>query len=363
MAIQKKDDVRSYCIPSSASILDSINALNESAGQILLVLDGQGRLAGTVTDGDIRRAIGREIPLATEVIRIANGNPKVLREYSRPAARDLMEKYSISRIPVLDAGGCPVAVIRLEDILPEEIRKKEHDAKVVIMAGGKGTRLDPITRIIPKPLLPVGKSTMLETIMESFSREGFSNFVLSLNYKKEFVKTYLAEQQPPFSIEVVEEGSFLGTAGSLSLMKGILSEPFFVSNCDILVDVKYASAFEFHQERKADITIVAAMKNIDVPYGVIRMRDGEFFAMEEKPSLHMLVNTGVYVLSPSALQRIPEGKKYDMTDLIREIKEDGGRVCVFPSTGGWNDIGQWDGYRNFVQDGEEPVPLFGEHDQ
>ena len=349
MTKKNADSLSAQCIPSSASVLDAIRRLNESAGQILLVLDQSGRLSGTVTDGDIRRAIGRELPLATPVIGICTRTPKVLREHSLPKARALMEKHSITRVPVLDGEGRPVEIIRLEDILPGPASREERSGKVVIMAGGRGTRLDPITRVIPKPLLPVGKSTMLETIMDSFAKEGFSSFVLSLNYKKEFVKTYLAEQPLPYAIEIVEEESFLGTAGSLSLMEGILTEPFFVSNCDILVDMNYSSAFEFHMEKRADLTIVAALQNIDVPYGVIRMRDGDFASIEEKPSIHLMVNTGVYVLSPSALGRIPRGQKFDMTDLIAAVKGDGGSVAVFPATGNWRDIGQWEGYASFVR--------------
>ena len=218
------------------------------------------------------------------------------------------------------------------------------------MAGGRGSRLDPITRIVPKPLLPIGDKPMMELIMESFGRSGFSEFLLSINYRKDFIKTYLAERSDlPFSISCVEEETFLGTAGSLALMKDMLRRTFFVSNCDILVDVDYLAALEFHQQNGYAFTIIGALKKVNVPYGVIHLKGGDFDRVEEKPDVPLIVNTGVYILEQSCIDLIESGEKVDMPDLIARIRNQGGKIGVFPVHRKWIDIGQWGEYKQALQ--------------
>ena len=218
------------------------------------------------------------------------------------------------------------------------------------MAGGRGSRLDPITRIIPKPLLPVGDKPMLELIMESFVKCGFHDFLLSINYRKDFIKTWLAERgNLPGSVTCVEEQEFLGTAGSLALMKDFLKETFFVSNCDILVDVNYTSALQFHCENGYALTVIGALKKINVPYGVIYLKGGDFDRIEEKPDVPLIVNTGVYLLEPECAALIAEGEKIDMPNLIDRVQASGKRVGVFPVHRKWIDIGQWGEYKQALE--------------
>lgn len=346
----KQQDVTKLLIDESKSILEAIQQLNDTASQILFVVNQHGTLMGSLTDGDIRRAISSGRELSTAVANICNKHPKSITSHSKIKAREVMEQYGISRVPVIDNKGKPIGVMYLENFFSEEPWKKNRSNKVVVMAGGRGSRLDPITKIIPKPLLPVGDKPMLELIMESFAKCGFSAFVLSINYRKDFIKTYLAERSDlPFLIACVEEDTFLGTAGSLGLMKDYLPETFFVSNCDILVDVNYLSALEFHYENKHALTIIGALKKVNVPYGVIHLRGGEFDRIEEKPDVPLIVNTGVYILEPNCIDLIKEKEKIDMPDLIQRIRADSGKIGVFPVHRKWIDIGQWGEYKNALR--------------
>lgn len=348
--MNRQHDVRKLLIGTSRSILDAVQQLNDTASQILLVVEESGRLKGTLTDGDIRRVIAAGKELSSPVGEACNIAPKTIASRSPAKALAVMERYSISRVPVVNAKGEPVDVMYIEDVLSEEYRAEPRPNKVVIMAGGRGSRLDPITRIVPKPLLPVGDKPMLELIMESFAECGFSEFLLSVNYRKDFIKTYLAERSDlPFSISCVEEESFLGTAGSLALMKERLAETFFVSNCDILVDVNYVSALEFHEENGCAFTMVGALKKVNVPYGVIHLRNGEFDCIEEKPDVPLIVNTGVYLLEPSCIDLIGKDEKLDMPDLVERVRADGGKVGVFPVHRKWIDIGQWGEYKQALK--------------
>lgn len=346
----KQHHVTKLFIAESESILHSIQKLNDTASQILLVVDESGRLKGTLTDGDIRRAIAGGKDLSSPVGKVCNVSPKTIGSRSPEKALEVMERYSISRIPVLNVRGEPIDVMYIEDMLSERYRVEPRPNKVVVMAGGRGSRLDPITKIVPKPLLPVGDKSMLELIMESFAACGFSEFLLSVNYKKDFIKTYLAERSDlPFSISCIEEESFLGTAGSLALMNDRLTETFFVSNCDILVDVNHISALEFHEENGYAFTMIGALKKVNVPYGVIHLRNGEFDRIEEKPDVPLIVNTGVYLLEPSCIDLIGKDEKLDMPDLIKRIRTEGGKVGVFTVHRKWIDIGQWGEYKKVLE--------------
>ena len=350
MEYSKQHDVKKLLLHGAKSVLEAVQHLNDTASQILFIVDDSGKLTGSLTDGDIRRCISAGKPLSTPAGEVCNPSPKTVSSYSLGRARALMERHGISRVPVVGKKGEPVAVIYLEDVLSEEATVERQENKVVVMAGGRGSRLDPITRIVPKPLLPIGDKPMLELIMESFGKRGFSEFLLSINYRKDFIKTYLAERSDlPFSVSCVEEETFLGTAGSLALMKDSLSKTFFVSNCDILVDVDYLSALEFHRENGYAFTIIGALKKVSVPYGVIHLSGGEFETIEEKPDVPLIVNTGVYILEPECIDLIGEGEKLDMPDLIGRVREKGGRIGVFPVHRKWIDIGQWGEYKQVLQ--------------
>lgn len=337
-----------FCLKESDTIVRGIEVLNESSSQIILILDEDGRLAGTVTDGDIRRAICKNGSVQGCLGSVCNRHPKTIKGFSSDKARKIMKENSISRVPVIDADGFPKGLYCVEDVLAGLVPTK-LDTKVVIMAGGKGTRLWPITKIIPKPLLPLGDKPIIEVIIDSFRDQGFSDFLLSLNYKKEYIRTYFAEKNSlPYDLTFVEEEQFLGTAGSLGLMKAHLKDPFFVTNCDILVEMDYRSVLRFHLEKKFALTVVGALQKIKVPYGVISLQDGVFRDIDEKPESHFVVNTGVYVVDPGVLGLIHENESIDMPDLIKRTSRDQGPIGVYPVHGKWTDIGNWGEYRKLV---------------
>jgi len=344
-----QSSVTPFCLRENDTIKKGIDVLNESASQIILVVDENRSLLGTVTDGDIRRAICKNDGVQGLLGEICNRTPKIVHDFSLEEARSIMEKHSISRVPVVDIKGRPIGLYCVEDVIAKET-PAQLDTKVVIMAGGKGTRLWPITKIVPKPLLPLGEKPMIEVIIDSFKKQGFSDFLLSLNYKKEYIKSYFTEKYPlPYKLTFVEEEKFLGTAGSLGLMKKHLNQPFFVTNCDILVEMDYRSALKFHHEGNFDITIIGALQKLKVPYGVISLEDGMFKNIEEKPEQHFVVNTGVYVLKPEILDLITLNNPMDMPELITTAKKRSGSIGVYPTPGKWIDIGQWKEYNNVSQ--------------
>ncbi len=346
-----RDLIDSVSIGADRTILQGIQQLSEANAQILLVTDDENRVVGTVTDGDVRKAIYVGKPLSNEIGEICNRNFKSLQSYDDEAVVNLYEDYAIRRVPLLDDSGRAVDILFVEDIVePQDIA---HDRKVVIMAGGRGQRLDPITRIVPKPLLPIGDRPIVELIMDTFRSHGYKNFLLSLNYKKDFVKGYFAERgELPYSIEYVEESYFMGTAGSLSLMKERLTEAFYLTNCDILVDMNYKSAYREHLKQHNAITVVGVLKNVSIPYGVIKIEEGDFGYIDEKPDLHFLVNSGVYIIEPECLDLIDTTIRGDgmfhMTDLIERTQAEGLKIGLFPAHRKWVDIGQWNEYNKLI---------------
>jgi len=337
-----------FCLGEDDTVLNGIDVMNRASSQILLILDEAGRLAGTVTDGDIRRAICRNGGVQGSLGSVCNRHPKTIKSFSSDKARKIMKDNSLSRVPVINADGFPNGLYCIEDVLSKE-GPENTDTKVVIMAGGKGTRLWPITKIVPKPLLPLGDRPIIEVIIDSFRDQGFSDFVVSLNYKKEYIRTYFAEKGVlPYGLAFVEEEQFLGTAGSLGLMKTHLKDHFFVTNCDILVEMDYRSVLKFHKEKGFALTIVGALQKIKVPYGVISLQDGVFRDIDEKPENHFVVNTGVYVVDPGVTGLIPENTPIDMPDLIKRISGDKRSIGVYPVHGKWTDIGSWGEYSKLV---------------
>ena len=345
----EKAKLESLLVFIDTSIKEAMQKLNESGEKILFVVDMNKRLLGTITDGDIRRGIinGKEFidNVATVMNKVftaaADDNPNIL-EYAKQA----MLKRKIEQIPVLDNKGRIVELILWSDILDEKtniIKPELKPNQIVIMAGGRGTRLDPFTKIFPKPLIPLGKKTIIELIMERFYKYGFYKFIYTLNYKKEYIKLFLSENDFPYSIEWVEEPDYLGTAGSLALLKDKIDRTFFVVNCDTLLETDFRDVLTWHEEHNASITVMGCYNEIKIPFGVLELSDGKLKQILEKPVHDVLINTGAYVMEPHILSYIPIGKSVDMNELISRIcvKE---KISVFPISSGWLDIGQWEEY-------------------
>jgi NDP-sugar pyrophosphorylase family protein len=275
--------------------------------------------------------------------------------YKSEGDESIKDKMRIMRaevMPILDERGELVDVWFWGDLFKKaELSQREKiNLPVVIMAGGKGTRLKPLTNVIPKPLVPVGEKTILEVIMDQFESIGCHKFYMSVNYKADMMKYYLSLLPHHYDVEFFQEKKPLGTIGSVSLLKGKIHTPFFVSNCDSINEQDYRDVYDYHIRNHNDMTIVTMVKSFKIPYGVIETgEDGLMVALSEKPELTFQVNTGVYILNPDCIDVIPEGEFYHITHLMERIKKRGGRVGCFPvSEHAWKDMGEWTEYLKMI---------------
>ena len=291
--------------------------------------------------------------METSVSQVVGRNKKFAREgESLDDIREKMLRLRAECMPVLDENGELADVIFWRDLFEKEetdLRPK-IDLPVVIMAGGKGTRLKPITNVIPKPLVPIGDKTILEEIMDKFEAIGCQKFYMSVNYKSDMMRYYLDQLPHHYDVSFFEEDKPLGTIGSVSLLKGKIDTPFFVSNCDIVIDQDMRDVYDYHRENHNDLTIVTAVKSFRIPYGVIETgEDGLMTALKEKPELTYMINTGVYILNPGCIDEIPQGEFFHITQLMEKIKACGGRVGCFPvSEHAWKDMGEWSEYLKMI---------------
>ena len=326
--------------------------MDEIMVKTLFVLDN-GHFEGIVTLGDIQRAIIKNISLKEPVGHILDKN-KIYGYVSEGAEiiKDKMQRMRAELMPILDEKGELVDVWLWSDLF-KKTGLKQHEKiniPVVIMAGGKGTRLKPITNVIPKPLVPIGDKTILETIMDQFEDIGCHKFYMSVNYKADMMKYYLYQLEHKYDIEFFQEDKPLGTIGSVSLLKNKITTPFFVSNCDIIIDQDYRDVYDYHIKNKNDLTIVTAVKSMTIPYGVIETGDdGIMTGLKEKPVETYMINTGVYILNPELIDLIPPKKFYHITHLMEKIKSEGGRIGCFPvSEHAWHDMGEWNEYLKII---------------
>lgn len=327
--------------------------MDEIAVKTLFVFD-QDHFVGIVTIGDIQRAIIRNIPLKESVGSILDKN-KVYGFVSEgeDVIKEKMRRIRAEVMPILDEQGELADVWLWNDIFKstELIQREMINLPVVIMAGGKGTRLKPITNVIPKPLVPIGDKTILETILDQFEAIGCTKFYMSVNYKADILKYYMDQLDHKYDIEFLHEDKPLGTIGSVSLLKGKINTPFFVSNCDSINEQDYRDVYDYHVSNHNDLTIVTMVKGFKIPYGVIETgEDGLMVSLSEKPELTFQVNTGVYILNPECIDEIPDGTFFHITDLMEKIKKRGGRVGCFPvSEHAWKDMGEWPEYLKMIK--------------
>ena len=253
----------------------------------------------------------------------------------------------------MDAHGKVIKLLTWSNTFKTEANKKVQDLKVpvVIMAGGRGTRMEFFTKILPKPLVPIHEKPLIEHIIERFTEVGCHEFFMTLNYKSHILKAYFQEVQPNYELEFIEENEPLGTAGSLGSFDGRFRQPFFVTNCDIVIRADFVSLYEFHEKGCYDITLVASTKEYIIPYGTCELNgDGHLSHINEKPQYDFLINTGLYILNPNVLELIPKNKFYHITHLIEDAKNHGKKIGVFPiDEDAWIDVGQWTEYRQALE--------------
>ena len=309
---------------------------------------------GLLTIGDIQRAIIKGVALTDSVQSILDRD-KIYGStlMSEEAIKKDMKRLRAEVMPILDEKGNLVDVWFWKDLFTDtnaDTREK-IDLPVVIMAGGKGTRLKPITNVIPKPLVPVGDKTILEVIMDQFEGIGCHKFYMSVNYKSGMMEYYLSQLDHKYDIEFFMEDKPLGTIGSVALLKGRITTPFIVSNCDSITNQDYRDVYDYHVSNHNDMTIVTMVKSFKIPYGVIETgEDGLMVGLREKPEMNYQVNTGVYILNPGCIDEIPEGEFFHVTHLMEKIKARGGRVGCFPvSENSWHDMGEWPEYLKMIK--------------
>lgn len=319
-------------------ILKTLEIIDKGARQIALVVDENDRLLGTVTDGDIRRGLLKGKSLHDPVSDVMNAYPIVASPYdTKEDILALMKLRQLHQIPVVDEDG---RILRVE-ILDDLLRPAKRDNIVVLMAGGLGTRLRPLTHECPKPLLKVGNKPILETILLNFIEHGFYRFYLSVNYKADMIKEYFGDgSRWNVEIRYLHEEKSLGTAGALSLLPEVPDAPFFVMNGDLLTKVNFGQLLDFHRTHRAYATMCVREYDHQVPYGVVRLNRHQLLGIEEKPVQRFFVNAGIYVLEPDTLSLIPENDFFDMPSLFELLVQQEKQTIAFPIREYWLDIGR-----------------------
>jgi dTDP-glucose pyrophosphorylase len=334
-------DWKKTSVTPETSIRDTIAVIDKSALQIALVVDPDDKLLGTVTDGDIRRGILKGISLDAPVKRIFYVSPLTASIDDDPKTmRRIMKEQLINQLPVVDHGGRVVELMLLRDILEEKKQKNP----VVLMAGGLGTRLRPLTESCPKPLLKLGGTPLLETILEGFIDKGFDTFFISVNYKAEMIEEYFGDGSKwGVTIEYLKETKRLGTAGSIRLLPEKPDLPFIVMNGDLLTKVDFRQLLNFHisnhKLNAAMATMCVREYNMQIPYGVIQQEGNRLVKLDEKPVQRFFVNGGIYVFQPDIIDLIPEDEYFDMTHLFDCMMQKKYKTVVFQIREYWMDIG------------------------
>ncbi|MEK4353578.1 nucleotidyltransferase family protein [Paenibacillus sp. FSL R5-0475] len=333
---------RKILISPQVTILQTMKLIDDSALQFAIVVDENRCLLGTVTDGDIRRGLLKGLSLDTSIQKVMNETPIYENAGKKQFYyKEVMKKLKLKQLPIVNQEKQILDVIFVDNVV--ETSQKENT--VILMAGGLGTRLRPLTDHVPKPMLKVGDKPILETIIESFKGFGFTNFILSVNYKKEIIKDYFQDgSHLDVNISYIEETKRLGTAGALSLIVEKPEHPFFVMNGDLLTKVNYEQLLNFHSETNSVATMCVREYEYQIPYGVLEMENHRLLSIEEKPIHKSFVNAGIYVLSPEVLKNIPQNEFYDMPDLFKKLMNEQIEASAFPLREYWLDIGRLDDY-------------------
>lgn len=328
-----------FLIKQSEKIINAMKAMDLNGHGILFVTE-DNVLKGSITDGDIRRWIIKNGDLSKPVINVANLKPVYLYLQNQSKAKEIITSKLLKAIPIIEIDGTIQSIIFSDKIVQET---SHIELPVVLMAGGKGTRLKPYTDIIPKPLIPVGKSTILERIIDRFLENGINTYYLILNYKKNLIKAYFEDLKIEYNLQFIEEEKPLGTGGGISLLKNKIKTDFILSNSDIIINANYKSIINFHYEKDNFITIVSALKTTEIPYGVIESdKDGYLLSTKEKPSFKHLINTGFYIVNLDVINDLEFNESIDFPQIIDNYITKGKKIGVYPiPEEAWLDMGQF----------------------
>jgi dTDP-glucose pyrophosphorylase/predicted transcriptional regulator len=329
-------------ISKNSTIREALKAISQDSLRIAVVVDKKDKLVGTLTDGDIRRGLLKGLSMESSVDSIVSKNPVVVKK--KDSEKDVLKiaiAKKIYQIPVINNSGKIVGIYTLDEFI---VPKKKLN-KIIIMAGGKGTRLRPLTKNVPKPMLKIGNKPILLTIVEKFKESGYKNFIMCVNYKSKIIEDYFGDGKKfGVKIEYIREKKRMGTAGALSLFKKKPKEPIFVINGDLLTTLDFEKLLDFHNENNSDATMCIQEYNIKSPYGEIKLNKEKIISIREKPTYKILVNAGLYVLNPKCIDLIPK-KFYDMTLLFNNMISKKYKITSFPIGEYWTDIGQINDYK------------------
>ena len=332
------DNIQDFIGNETLSVSEAMQKIDKNTFGILFIVNNAGILLGCVTDGDIRRYLLSGGQMSESVLEATNKKPKVAK--SDDEAVKLYHKKNYIVIPIVDENNKMIALYSGEG---QRIRKKNSlNIPVVINAGGKGTRLDPFTKVLPKPLIPVGDLPIIEHIIQEYQSYDCNKFHIIVNYKKDLMKAYFKDNENNYDITWYDEETPLGTGGGLSLLRGKIQGTFFFANCDALLVANYESMLKFHKEQGNVITMICAYKNINIPYGVVEMgENGVIESMKEKPLVSFLTNTGIYIVEPEVIDDMEDGVSIGFPDIVEQQRQKGRRVAVYPvSENDWMDMGQ-----------------------
>ena len=345
-------------ISVDSNIKQAMNILNKYGSKTIIVINNNNKLIGTLSDGDIRRSIIKGFNLKSSINKIFNKKPIFIYEdqISKKKIRKIFLKKKIHLIPVVNKKKELIKIFHLEDVLDLDnfnygITENSKKLGVVIMAGGKGIRMQPYTKIFPKPLLPMGDDTVIDLIVSKFLSYKINNFYITTNYKHQIINSHFKKYQTKINYKLIKENKKLGTAGSLSYLKDLKEDLFFVSNCDSVISENYNNVLNFHTNNGNDITIVVSKKSIKFPYGVCLLNDKKkFTGFKEKPSYNFLLNTGLYLINRNQLKILKKKQKVDMDDFILRLKKKKKKIGVYQiDHNKWQDLGSWESYNNFIK--------------
>ncbi len=325
-----------YELKSALERLDYVNIK-------VLFITREERLVASLTDGDVRRAILSGSSLKTPVLGIANKNPVYLMDESLEMISKIMNEKGISAIPIVDED-MHIEKIYANYVLQDSSSNYGRGIPIVIMAGGKGTRLYPYTKVLPKPLIPIADIPIVERIIQSFQKIGCDTFHMIVNYKKNMIKSYFNDENPQYNVLFWDEEKPLGTGGGLFLLKDCLDTTFVLTNCDIIITENLSKIIEHHKNECNSVTMVCSLKKFEIPYGVVNFGDGgKITSFEEKPTFSFFTNTGCYVLEPEVLSYIRNEEVVGMPEIIDKMRMDGKKVGIYPiGENAWLDMGQLD---------------------
>jgi dTDP-glucose pyrophosphorylase len=329
-------------INENSTIKNALKVISNGSFQVALVVNSKGKLLGTLTDGDIRNALLKGKNLNDSIKSIFFKKPIIAKEnYTKEKLLKIALANKIHQIPVVDKKGKVLGIYILDELIKTKIKLN----KVVIMAGGKGMRLRPLTKNVPKPMLKVGNKPILQTIIEKFKENGFENFVICVNYKSKIITNYFGDGSKfGVNIEYIKEKIQMGTAGALSLINKKPKDPFFVINGDLLTNLDFDKMLNFHSKHNSKATMCITECHINSPYGEVKIQNEKIKSIEEKPVRKVFVNAGVYILDPKCINLVPK-KNYDMTTLFKKIIKKRLKTVSFPLGEYWLDVGRLNDFK------------------